>query len=745
MSKIQKFETQWAGKPLIIETGRYAAQAGGACTVQYGETVVMATATMGGKREGISWFPLMVDYEEKLYAAGRIKGSRFIKKEGRPTDEAILIGRSIDRGIRPLFDQEMRNEVQVIVTTLAFDGENDPDIPGIIGASCALHMSNIPWNGPLAAVRVGMIDGEYVVNPTYEERENSEMDLAFSGTTDKVLMVEADAKESSEEAVVGGFALGCQNMKEPMELIEKVRQAVGVEKADVTSPTNDEEAAAKEARERATELAEPFVAEKTKEYFFKAPKATKMERRAAMKQVEEELEAFLAQKEIDEVAIGYALNKVYEMIEAEVSRAIVEDGKRVDGRKMTEIRELIVDPGVLPRVHGSGHFSRGETQVLSVVTLGSPGDEQTLDGMETIGTKRYMHHYNFPPFSVGEAKPMRGPGRRDIGHGALAEKALQPMIPNKEEFPYTVRVVSEVMASNGSSSMASTCGSTIALMDAGVPIKKPVAGIAMGLAMGGNGDWKVLTDLQDLEDGPGGMDFKITGTRDGITAIQMDTKTHGLSQDIVEATFAQAKDARMEILKKIEKVLPEPRKELSEHAPRIISININPDKIRDIIGPGGKMINEIIDTTGVQAIDIEDDGLVMITSTDKASADKALEWINNLTEEVEVGKTYKGKVVRLMDFGAFVEVLPNQDGLVHISELAPWHVGKVTDIVNLGDTVFVKVTEIDDQGRTNLSMKQAEGNVYPEKPAGAQDRGGDRRGDRGNGGRGRFNKFRKKN
>jgi polyribonucleotide nucleotidyltransferase len=717
MSDIQRFEIEWGGKPLIIETGKYAAQANAACTIQYGETVLLATAVMSKqKREGIDFFPLMIEYEEKMYAAGRIKGSRFMKREGRATDEAVLVGRSIDRGIRPLFDQDMRNEVQVVLTVLAFDGENDPDVLAIIGASCVLHMSNIPWNGPLGGIRVGQIDGEWVINPSYEARKKSVLDLAFSGTAEKILMVEADAKEVSEEVVVDAFAFGRKHLKKVIDLMEEVRAKAGSEKVDVMSPKTDEEKTAKEARDKVHELAKPFVAEKTKEYYFTKPKAIKNERRAAMAQIEEELTAHLIEKGVAEEHLGYGRGLVYELIEAEVSRAILEEGKRVDGRKLTEVRTLVNEVGVLPRVHGSGHFKRGETQVMSIVTLGSPGDEQTLDGMETMGTKRYMHHYNFPPFSVGEAKFMRGPGRRDIGHGALAEKALAAMIPEKENFPYAIRVVSEVFESNGSSSMASTCASTLALMDAGVPIKNPVAGVAMGVATDDQGNWKVLTDIQDLEDGPGGMDFKITGTKDGITAIQMDTKTHGLTHDIVEETFKQCKQGRQDILDGIAKAITEPRKEMSPYAPRIITHKINPENIGDVIGPGGKIINEIIETTGVQAIDIEDSGLIMITSVGSEPAEKALAMVKNLTREITVGETFKGKVVRIMDFGAFVELLPKKDGMVHVSELAPWRVDKVTDIVNLGDEVFVKVMEIDNMGRVNLSMKQATGNVYPERP-----------------------------
>ncbi|KKU06147.1 MAG: Polyribonucleotide nucleotidyltransferase [Candidatus Uhrbacteria bacterium GW2011_GWE2_45_35] len=718
MSDIKRFETEWGGKKLSIETGRFAEQANGACTVQYGDTVVIATATISDSlREGLDFFPLQVEYEEKLYAAGRIKGSRFIKKEGRPTDEAVLVGRSIDRGLRPLFDDRMRNDIQVIVSCLAFDGENDPDIAGIIAASCAIHMSDIPWNGPIAGVRVGEINGEKVLNPSYEARTKSILDLAFAGTGDGIIMVEAGANEASEQAVIDGFQFGLKHLKKPLELIEEVRKAVGKPKRDFLAPKTEEETLKKERRETIEELARPFITKKTHELFFSEPKATKNERKTEKNRVKELLGEFLTEKEISKDDQKYAFSIVSDVIEEEIGRAILEEGKRVDGRSLNEIRNLFGEVALLPRVHGSGHFKRGETQVVSITTLGAPGDEQTLDGMETVGTKRFMHHYNFPPFSVGEVKPMRGPSRRDIGHGALAEKALDPMMPDKETFPYTIRVVSEVFGSNGSSSMASACGASLSLMDAGVPIKTPIAGIAMGLASNKKGDWKVFTDLQDLEDSKGGMDFKVAGSKDGITAIQMDTKTTGLSMEIVETAINQAREARMQILDVITSILPAPRAELSPYAPRIITLRINPEKIGDVIGPGGKMINEIIATTGVQAIDIEDDGLVCITSTNAEGAQKAFEWVKNLTREVVAGEMFKGKVTRLMDFGAFVEILPKQEGLVHVSKLAPWRVEKVSDIVKVGDEVFVKVSEIDDMGRINLSMKDAPGNVYPEQPA----------------------------
>ncbi len=740
MADIRRYETQWGGKTLTIETGKYAEQAGGACTVQYGDTVILATATMNDSlRDGLDFFPLMVEFEERLYAAGRIKGSRFIKKEGRPTDEAVLTARYIDRALRPLFDDRMRNDVQVIVTCLAFDGENDPDVIGLIGASCALHMSNIPWAGPIGCVRVGQIGGEWVLNPSYEARGKSLLDLAFAGTSDKVCMVEAGANEAPEDTVLEAFWFGMKHMKPVIDLIEQVRKEVGKPKVDVFSPKNDKEKELREIQHKIEELARPFITEKTKEFFFGAPKATKSERREEKKAVKEALKEFLVAQGVEPDHMKFGLAVVDEGIEAELSRAILEDGKRVDGRSITDIRALLAEVALLPRVHGSGHFRRGETQILSVTTLGSPGDEQTLDGMEWVGKKRFMHHYNFPPYSVGEVKPMRGPGRREIGHGALAEKALTPMIPDKETFPYSIRVVSETFGSNGSSSMGSTCGCTLALMDAGVPIKAPVAGIAMGIATDAKGRWKVFTDLQDLEDSTGGMDFKIAGSKTGITAIQMDTKSAGLTKEMIEQTIRQAKDARLQILDVMLKAIPAPRPDLSPYAPRIIVMRINPESIGAVIGPGGKMINEIIAETGVQAIDIEDDGLVMITSVNAEGGKKAEEWIKNLTREVVAGEIYKGKVTRIMDFGAFVEILPKQEGLVHISALAPWRVGKVSDIVKVGDEINVKVSEIDSLGRINLSMKDAPGNVYPEQPAGPPPGApsGDRRGPPPNRGGGR--------
>lgn len=713
--EVKKFSVEFGSKPLTIEVGRFAHAANGACTVQYGNTVVLATAVMSKDvRPGMGFFPLMVEFEEKLYAAGRIKGSRFIKREGRPTDEAVLNARFIDRAIRPLFDQRIENDVQVIVTVLAFDGENDADIPGLIAASCALHISDIPWNGPIGAVRVNLIDDQMIVNGTYVQREQSVFDVDVAGTPEKLIMMEAGAKEAPEEQVLDAIFFGQKNIAPVIDLIEQVRRDIGKQKKDLLTPKTEEAKAKATHRETVAKIAHEILHPLMQELFFDAPKATKSERAVAKDEMKLRLAIALKERAMTEDDVKIGLGCVAEFIDAEVSRMILDEGRRVDGRGIDEIRPLFSEVAVLPTVHGSGHFMRGETQVLSVCTLGAPGDKQTLDGMELVGEKRFMHHYNFPPFSVGEAKPLRGAGRREIGHGALAEKAIAPMIPDGEAFPYSIRVVSEVLGSNGSSSMGSTCGTSLALMDAGVPIKAPVAGIAMGLASDGK-RYQVITDLQDLEDGEGGMDFKITGTETGITAIQLDTKTDGLPKNVVIEAVTRARSARLKVLDVMKTAIAEPRKELSPNAPRILKLRINPDKIREVIGSGGKTINEIISKTGVSTIDIEQDGLVMITSVDQQSGQAAYDWVYNLTREVTVGEAFEGEVVRLMEFGAFVQILPGKDGLVHVSELAPWRVEKVTDIVNIGDKVKVKVIEIDEKGRVNLSMKQAEGNTYTEE------------------------------
>jgi polyribonucleotide nucleotidyltransferase len=737
--EVKRFQTDWGGKTLIIETGKYAHQAGGACTVRYGDTVVLATATMGSDpRESIDFFPLMVEYEEKLYAAGKIKSSRFIKREGRPTDEAVMTGRMIDRSIRPLFPDGVRHEVQVVIECLSVDMENDSDIPALIAASCAIHVSEIPWDGPIGGIRVGRVNGEWVINPTFEARGKSDLDVIVAGTSEKVLMLEAGAKEVPEPDMLAAILFGQKHLKGVVALIEEVRSALGRKKLDPeTLKGIDEEEMAEvlKEREELAAKAKEFLAQRLPSVLFSGPKVAKGERAASVGRLKHELDHHLKEQQVGKDKRRIAVDAVDEIVEAEVTRAILERDQRVDGRTLTQIRPLSAEVALLPRTHGSGLFQRGETQVLSLTTLGGPGDVQTLDGMEEVGKKRYMHHYNFPPYSVGETGRIGMTGRREIGHGGLAEKALVPVLPEKEIFPYAIRVVSEVLGSNGSSSQASICGSTLSLMDAGVPIKRPVAGIAMGLASDEKtGSWKILTDLQDLEDGKGGMDFKIGGTEVGITAIQLDTKTRGLTPEIVEKTLNQAKTARLEILGVMKQAIAEPRPDLSPYAPRIISFKINPERIRDVIGPGGKVINEIIDKTGV-TIDIENDGLVTICSANKSSLEKAVEWVHNLTREVVVGELFKGKVTRIMDFGAFVEVLPGQEGLVHISEMAPYRVGKVSDLVKIGDIIPVKVIEIDDLGRINLSLKRAKQELgEPQEPPPGYDAGSGFGGPRGGGG-----------
>jgi polyribonucleotide nucleotidyltransferase len=705
----KKFSTTFAGKELTISIGKFAPAANSAVMVQMGETILLVTAVMSDNETELGYFPLMVDYEEKMYAAGRIKGSRFIKREGRPSDEAVLVGRFIDRAIRPLFPANFKREVQIIATTLSFDEIHDPDILALIGASAALHVSNIPWEGPIGAIRMSKLSDSWIANPSYEQRHKTAFDLDIAGDTEKVIMIEARANEATEEEIIEAFTIGRKELRPVIALIEKIRAEIGKEKYSVPELDN--------SKQQIIEQIKKLLPESLDKFFFALPLATKKERGLAknelMKEVLEKIDAI---NNFDDKTINWAKNQMYDLIQEEVGQQIIDNQRRLDGRGINEVRDLIAEIELLPRTHGTGHFSRGETQVLSVCTLGAPGDQQTLDSMEHVGEKRYMHHYNFPPFSVGEAKPLRGAGRREIGHGALAEKALEPVMPSKEEFPYTIRVVSEVLNSNGSSSMASTCGSSLALMDAGVPIKAAVAGIAIGIATQDE-KWQVFTDLQDLEDGPGGMDFKVAGTKKGITAIQMDTKTKGLTHDMIIEALNQAKQARLEILDVMNSTISEPKAELSPYAPRILTLKIHPDKIREVIGPGGKMINEIIASTGIDAMDIENDGTVMITAKNLEAGQKAYNWVNDLTREIQVGETFDGKVERTLEFGAIVAFGQGKDGMVHISELAPWRVEKVDDIVKVGDTVKVKVVSVDSaNGRISLSMKQAEGNIYPEKP-----------------------------
>ncbi|OGL87633.1 polyribonucleotide nucleotidyltransferase [Candidatus Uhrbacteria bacterium RIFCSPLOWO2_02_FULL_49_11] len=711
----KQYTFELGGKTLTVEQGRLAAQAHGAVTMRYGDTVVLATAVISDKeRDKVDYFPLLVDYDEKLYAAGKIKGSRFIKREGRPSDEAILTNRLVDRSIRPLFNERMRRDVQVYLSTLSFDQENDPDIALLNAASLALALSPIPWDGPIAGVRVGRVKGEWVLNPTYKAREESELDLVIAGTDEKIVMIEAGANEASEEVMSDAIEFGWKHLRELLRFMREVADAHGLTKRNDWIPkvSAEDEANLAVLKEKAKKLLEG----KLEKLLTLSSKAERAAEETRLKQMLDD--AFKDDNEVTKEDRAEVENVFHALWTEAVTARVFHDAKRVDGRAFGEIRPLSIEVGLLPRTHGSALFTRGETQALSVVTLGSPSSEQTLDTMEESGKKRYMHHYNFPGFSVGEVSPLRGVSRREIGHGALAEKAILPVLPkDKEKFPYTIRVVSDIMSSNGSSSMASTCGSSLSLMDAGVPITAPVAGIAMGIwTTPDESQYKILTDLQGIEDHDGGMDFKVAGTVKGITAIQLDVKISGLTMPMIQETFTQARKGRLEILEKMNSIIAAPRPEMSPYAPRIYPLQINPDKIRDVIGPGGKVINEIIAKTGVQ-IDIEDSGLIMVTALSKESAEKALDWIKNLTREVQVGEVFQGKVTRILDFGAFVEVLPKQEGLVHISQLAPYRVNQVTDIVNIGDVIPVKVIEIDEMGRINLSLKDTDFN-FPPPPAG---------------------------
>lgn len=693
---ILKKEITVAGRVLSLETGRLANQAGGAVLVQYGDTCVLVTATSSAQpREGIDFFPLTVDYEERLYSVGKIPGG-FIKREGRPTEQAILSGRMIDRPIRPLFPKGYRNDVQIVATVLSVEQDNQPDIASIVGASAALHISDIPFKEPIAGVAVGLIDGEVIINPTQTQSEQSELHLTVAGTAEAVMMVEGGANEVPEEVCLNAIMAGHEQIKEIIKFIEEFRQEaleLGLAKEKRVPDLYEIDPELEQAvRTFATQKIHDSVLTKDK-----------LEREAKLDAVKEEVLAEFGEEYPENIKDILA---VYDTILKETVRKLITVDKiRPDGRALDEIRPVTCEVGLLPRTHGSGLFTRGQTQVLTVTTLGPIGDEQILDGLGVEESKRYMHHYNFPSFSVGETRPSRGPGRREIGHGALAERALLPMIPSEEDFPYTIRLVSEVVESNGSSSMGSVCGSTLSLMDAGVPIKAPVSGIAMGLVKDGE-DYSILTDIQGMEDALGDMDFKVAGTEKGVTAIQMDIKIAGLSQDILKDALEQARKGRLFILERMMQAISKPREELSPYAPRIITMTIDPEKIRDVIGPGGKTIKKIIDETGVK-IDIEDDGRVFIAAIDGDAGQKALKIIEDLTKDVEVGKIYIGKVQRIMNFGAFVEILPGKEGLVHISHLAEERVGKVEDVVSVGDEILVKVTEIDRQGRVNLSRKEA--------------------------------------
>jgi len=686
------FRTAVGGKLLQLEIGKVCEQANGQVMVKYGDTVVNVTAVMNkSPRPDIDFFPLSCDYEEKMYAAGKIPGG-FIKRESRPSEKAILNCRLMDRPLRPLFPKGFYNDVQVVATVMSMDQDAPSEIAAMIGSSIALAISDIPWDGPTGSVLVGRVNGEFIANPGSAEREASDLHMVVSGTKDAIMMVEAGANEVSEADVLEGILFAHEEIKKIVAFIEGIVAEVGKPKKEIALYKAPEEL---EAEVREFAVAKMRAAVQTVE---------KQERLDNMDAVEVETREYFAQKYPENGKdIG---NILYAITKEQVRGMILDDGIRPDNRKHDEIRQIWVETGILPRCHGTGLFKRGQTQALSIVTLGPVGEGQRLDGISEETDKRYMHQYNFPAYSVGEARPMRGPGRREIGHGALAERALIPVLPDVEEFPYAIRVVSEILSSNGSTSQASVCGSTLALMDAGVPIKKPVAGIAMGLIerveADGSSKMAILSDIQGMEDFLGDMDFKVAGTADGITAIQMDIKVHGLSRQVLEDALSQAYEGRLHILKEMLTEISEPRPEMSPYAPRIISLMIHPDKIRTVIGPGGKTINGIIDRTGVK-IDIDDTGLVYIAAPNMEAAEAGLREINMLIKDVEVGETYMGKVVRIMNFGAFIEILPGKDGLLHISKMSKQRVEKVEDVMNIGDMVEVKVNEIDNQGRINLS------------------------------------------
>ena len=698
------YSHEFRGKTILVELTNWAEQANGSVVARIGDTLVLATAVMNPvARDGSDFFPLTVDYEEKFYATGRILGSRFMKRETRPSEEAVLVSRLIDRAIRPRFNMQMRNEVQVVITVLSIDDQNDPDILSLFAASLALSLSNIPWSGPIAGVRIGRKNGEFLANPIYTDRETSDMDVVVTGTKDRINMIEAGAQEISESDFAASLDWGFNLIKELIAFQESIIQENPPKKLIPQLLVLSQEL---------RELIRKDFSSRIEEKLYSLAGSSEFGRRKgaynAVQLVREEWFKTAAESFPELFQKGAANYLFEEEINAIIHRRIIEKGERPDGRKPDEVRELSASVGLLPRVHGSGLFMRGETHVLSTLTLGSPGDQQIVEGMEIRTKKRFLHHYNFPPFSTGETKPMRGPGRREIGHGALAGKALLPLIPSVEDFPYTIRIVSEVLSSNGSSSMASVCGSILALMDAGVPVKKSAAGAAMGLMLDEKGNYKVLTDIQGPEDHHGDMDFKVAGTKDGITAVQMDVKIDGITPQIIRDTLAQALRSRLHILSIMEAVISEPRPELSQWAPRIITLKINPEKIGALIGPGGKMINSIIDQTKAQ-IDIEDDGTVFVTSESAEGMERALALIKQATREVKAGELLEGKVTRILDFGAMVEVGPRQDGLIHVSELAPWHVERVTDILKIGDIITVMVKNIDEQGRINLSLKDVPG------------------------------------
>ena len=684
------FTMDLAGRELSVEIGKIAQLASGSAILRYGDTMVMVNVSKSSQpREGVDFFPLSVDYEEKLYSVGKIPGG-FLKREGKASEKAILTSRLIDRPIRPLFPKTFRNDVQVVATVLSVDQDCTPDIVSMIGSSVALSISEIPFNGPTGSVCIGLVDGALVVNPTAEEREKSELHLVVSGTKEAVMMVEAGANEVPESLMLEAILKAHEEIKKIVEFIEQIQAEVGKEKMEFVETKPDAEIEAK-VREIATEGMKEAV-----------KVVEKLERQEAMDAVKEQTINSFDEETLEEFG-NDIIATLDAIIKEEVRKAIVHEGRRPDARKTDEIRPIWCDHGFIPRAHGSGLFTRGQTQVMTVTTLGALGDVQILDGLDEEENKRYMHHYNFPAYSVGEARPMRGPGRREIGHGALAERALLPVIPSKEEFPYAIRLVSEVLSSNGSTSQGSVCGSTLSLLDAGVPIKDMVAGIAMGL-IEHDGKMAILSDIQGMEDHLGDMDFKVAGTEKGITAIQMDIKIAGIDEEVLTRALAQARVGRLHILNEMKKCIDKPNDELSKYAPKIVTMRINPDKIRDVIGAGGKVITKIIDETGVK-IDIEQDGEVFIAGTDMDMINLAKKKIEDIVAEVELNAIYKGKVTRIVNFGAFVELLPGKEGLLRIGNIAHERIEKVEDVLNVGDEVEVKVTEIDEKGRVNVSRK----------------------------------------
>ncbi len=723
----EKFKLEIGDRNLQIEIKNLAEMAAASGLVQYGDTLVLGTVVMSKQeREGIDFFPLTIDYEERYYAAGKILGSRYIRRESRPSDEAILTSRLIDRAIRPRFPEGLRREVQIVATCLSWDRENDPDIIGLIAASLVLSLSNIPWSGPIATVRIGQINNEFILNPTYEQREKSNLDLVITGVEKNgeilINMLEAEAEETPEDIILKAVDWAKPYLKKLIDFQNQIIEKTGKEKIKIEEAPTDLELE-KEIKEFLGNRLEKALYQKDKidrldqVNDLKEELVYYIQKKYSTRRGEEDKSSslpFAAARAGDEAKASSSPSAIARVFEKEIEKLVHQniinppagEEKRPDGRKLDELREITIEAGLLPRTHGSGLFCRGQTKALSILTLGTPGDVKLLEGMEIVGKKRFMHHYNFPPYSVGEVKPIRGPGRRDIGHGMLVEKALIPLVPSFEEFPYTMRIVSEILSSNGSTSMAAASSSSLALMDAGVPIKTPAAGIALGLMINEKGDYKILTDIQGPEDHHGDMDFKIAGTKKGITAIQMDVKIDGISQKILKEVLSQGKKARLQILEKMEKVLAKPRPELSPFAPKILTIQINPEKIREVIGPGGKIINEIIEECGV-SIDIEDSGKIFVTAEKEEAAKRAISWIKNITREIKVGEVFQGKVKRILDFGAFAEILPGQEGLIHISQLAPFRVKKVEDVVKIGDIVPVKVISVDEHGRINLSLKEA--------------------------------------